>query len=122
MNKEMVNEQTDLLCYRLRTARQRKRMARKGFEKKLRALDREETELWQKEKNLGWIDLNPHVQRGWVRHFVLRGDVARSKQAEFFQGILNKINTSHWSNRKDFRINRRRYKKDKLVGRRQELQ
>ena len=107
MNHEIINEKTDLLCYRLRTARQRKRMARKGFEKKLRALGREENRLYTSKGELGWIDINPPVQRGWKRHFVLRDDIARSKDSVFFQGILDKINTTDYSNRKDFKIKHR---------------
>ena len=117
----MVNEETDIRCYRLRTARQRKRMARKGFEKKLRALDRERTELWRKKNNLGWIELKPPVMRGWKRFFVLRQDVAESQYAAFYQNILDKINTTVISNRKDFKIKKKRVRKWKYEEKKQQL-
>lgn len=121
MNNNIANDKTDILLYGLRTARQKKRMQYRGFEQKLRALDRERQDLWQKKRNLGWIELNPPVMRGWNRSFVLREDVARSKHAAFFKGMLNKINTTQWSNRKDFKQTRRRYNKDRDVDRLQQL-
>lgn len=45
--------------------------------------------------------------RGWKRYFVLRDDLAKSKQAPFFESILNKINTTHYSYRKNFTIKKR---------------
>ncbi len=104
MSSKFLNEETDILLYGLRTARQKKRMQHKGFEKKLRRLDKEQTELWLKDRNLGWIDLNPPVMRGWKRYFVLREDIVRSKDSNFFQGILEKINCTQYNHRKDFKI------------------
>lgn len=104
MNKNIVNNETELLCYRLRTPRQRKRAVRDEFDRKLRAFDREQRELWKKEGELGWIELNPPVMRGWKRFYVLRPDVSRSKDASFFQAILDKINTVDYSSRKDFKV------------------
>jgi hypothetical protein len=77
-------------------------MQYKGFEQALRALDREREELWEKEKELGWAELDVPIMRGWKRYFVLREDVARSKYAIFFQTLLDKINTVDYSSRKDF--------------------
>lgn len=121
MDNIIVNNETGLLCYRLRTERQRKRAAKKDFEKRLRALDRERRELWEKRRNLGWVELKPPVMRGWNRFFVLREDVARSRHAGFFQGILDKINTVQWCNRKDFRRIKRKDRKRGLVEKGQEL-
>jgi hypothetical protein len=121
MNNNIVNNETDLLCYRMRTARQRKRARLKDFEKRLRALDRERKDLWQKKCNLGWIELKPPVMRGWKRYFVLREDVARSKYADFFQGVLDKINTVDYSNRKDFRARKKRLRKWKYETKKQKL-
>lgn len=104
MNNNIVNNDTDLLCYRLRTERQRKRAAKKDFDRKLREVDREEDKLYDLEDKLGWVDLNPPVMRGWKRFYVLRVDVARSKDAPFFQALLDKINTVDYSSRKDFKV------------------
>lgn len=122
MNNDIVNNETDLLCYRLRTKRQRKRAAKEGFDRKLRALDRELNRLWQKRRNLGLIELKPPVMRGWERFFVLRADVAESIYADFFEGLLGKINTTWRSNRQDFKRRKKRVKKWKYEAGKQELQ
>ncbi len=111
----------DILCYRLRTARQKKRMQYKDFDKQLIQLWKEQRGLWARKNNLGWEPLLPPVQKGWKRCFVLRDDVARSKQAEFFEAILKKINTSAWSYRKDFRIRKRKYGRKIYVIKGQQL-
>lgn len=98
----------DILCYRLRTARQKKRMQYEDFDKQLIQLNKEETLLYKQKRNLGWEVLHPPVQKGWVRFFVLREDVARSRYATFFEGILNKINSYDYSWPKDFKKKKRR--------------
>ncbi len=105
MNSEIMNGgETNLLSYRFRTARQKKRMLYEDFEKFLRRKYREDQALWHTRHELGYQPLTPPVQQGWTRTFILREDVARSESASFFQGILDKINTRDWSHRKDFRI------------------
>jgi hypothetical protein len=97
-----------ILCYRLRTARQRKRMRYEDFDKQLIQLDREEDLLYAQQKELGWEPLHPPVQKGWVRFWVLREDVASSRYAAFFEAILAKINTYEYYWRKDFKRKSRR--------------
>ena len=46
--------------------------------------------------------------RGYKRYFVLRNDVAKSKQASFFEALLEKINTTQYNYRKDFKIKKRK--------------
>ncbi|MES1225069.1 MAG: hypothetical protein ABUT20_56805 [Bacteroidota bacterium] len=99
----------EILCYRLRNARQKKRMQYEDFDKQLIQLHKRRQILWEKKRNLGWEPLIPPVQKGWKRLFVLRDDVSRSKQADFFEEILKKINTHDWSYRKDFLVKRRRF-------------
>lgn len=120
MNNDIINE-TELLCYRLRTKRQRKQAQKIGFEKQLRALDRERRDLWQKQRNLGWIELEKPVMRGWKRFFVLRDDVAESIHADFFKSILDKIGTVNFSSRKDFKAKKKRVKKWGYEANNQEL-
>ncbi|PVD52548.1 hypothetical protein DC498_08475 [Terrimonas sp.] len=98
----------DILCYRLRTARQKKRMRFEDFDKQLIQLDIKRRALWVKRNNLGCEPLIPPIQKGWKRFFVLREDVAGSKHAEFFQCILDKINTKDWSAKRDFKVRRRK--------------
>jgi len=111
----------DILCYRLRTARQKKRMQHEDLEKKLISLYKEERALYKQLRDLGWEPLMPPVQKGWKRFFVLREDVARSRQAEFFQNILKKINTYDWSHRKDFMTRKRKFGRKKYIVKEQKL-
>lgn len=110
MDKKLIEQYgEDILSYRLRTARQKKRMQYEDFDKQLLKLYREERALYQQERDLGWEPLLPPVQKGWKRFFVLRDDVARSKQAEFYENILQKINTTLLSYRKDFMKKKRKF-------------
>ena len=111
----------DILCYRLRTARQKKRLQYEDFDKRLIALNKERRSLRKQKGNLGWDPLTPPVQKGWKRFFVLRDEVAKSKHGEFFQNILKKINTYDWSYRKDFKIKKRRFGKKNYMVREQKL-
>jgi hypothetical protein len=122
MDKKFIKQYgEDILCYRLRTARQKKRMQYEDFEKYLIQLDKEQRALYRQKKNLGWEPLLPPVQKGWKRFFALRDDVARSQYADFFQGILDKINTKDWSHRKDFLVRRRSQGKKIYVVKSQKL-
>jgi hypothetical protein len=55
------------------------------------------------------------------RYFILRDDFARTKEAPFFQKILDKINTRQWSYRKDFKKKGRRFGKKVYNDREQNL-
>jgi hypothetical protein len=108
MNTKIIRQYgTEILQYRLRTARQKKRMQYEDLDKKLLSLYKEEHALYKQKRNIEWVPLKPPVQRGWVRYFVLRDDVARSRQASFFENILEKINTISFSHRKDFKVKKR---------------
>jgi hypothetical protein len=61
------------------------------------------------------------VQRGFKRFFIVREDVKASEQGLFFQTILEKINTTKWSYRKDFKKKRRKFGKKNYVVRDQYL-
>ncbi|WP_143773883.1 hypothetical protein [Niastella vici] len=112
---------TEILSYRLRTVRQKKRMQYEDFDKQLLKTSRRQSELYEQKRNLGWEPLVPPVQKGWIRFFVLRDDVARSKHAELFEKILAKINTCDWSHRKDFLVKYRRYGTKKYRVKKQSL-
>lgn len=104
MDTKLIEEfGSEILSYRLRKVRQKKRAVKEAHEKLLLSLHKERRQLWQQQRNLGYVELNPPIIKGWKRYFVLRDDVARSKDAAFYQGILDKINTIEYCNRKDFR-------------------
>ncbi|CAN5485673.1 hypothetical protein BH11BAC3_BH11BAC3_45350 [soil metagenome] len=122
MDKTLINKYgEEILCCRLRTARQKQRMQYEDFDKQLRKLYKEERALCWEIKNLGWEPLVPAVQKGWVRLFVLREDVARTKHAEFFEGILKKINTFQYDWKKDFKKKKRKWGRKIYVARDQYL-
>jgi len=121
-----MNNQT-IECYwimhgNLPEKRWKVRRARKGRDKQLLRLDRERQKIRKDIWNLGYEDLIPPVQRGWKRTFVLREDVMRDKRSEFYQNILNKINTVQYSYRKDFKVKKRRFRKRCYVIREQKLE
>jgi hypothetical protein len=93
---------TEILCYRLRTVRQKKRMQYEDFDKQLIALEKETKPIIYKRYKPEYEPLLPPVQKGWKRFFVLRDDVARSNDAQFFENILKKINTKTIYWKKDF--------------------
>lgn len=92
---------------RIRTARRRKRAVKTEYDKQLLQLSREEDALWDAYRNRGYVPLEPPVQKGYIRTFRMRDDVARGKHSLFFQGILDKINTADYFHRKDFKVKKR---------------
>ena len=107
---------------RLRSIRAKKRMQREDFDKSLIRLHNELLALGERDRELGYEELNPPFQRGWKRFFVLRDDVARGKHAKFYRAILDKINTTKYSWRKDFKKKRKYRGKKMYVVRGQELE
>jgi hypothetical protein len=104
MDRKLIKQfGSEILCYQIKTARQKKRDIKTGQEKMLLRLHKEQTYIRQHQRNLGYVELNPPVIKGWKRYFVLREDVARSKDAVFYQNILYKINKVEYCNRKDFK-------------------
>jgi hypothetical protein len=108
--------------FRLRSVRRRERAKRTDFEKKLIRLYREERALRKEMDSLGYERLDPPIQRGFKRSFVLRDDIARSDDSKFFQGILDKINTVQYSWKKDFKQMRRHRGRKIYEVREQELE
>lgn len=104
MDKKLIEQfGSEILCYKLKSARQKKRAVKNSKEKFLLQLHREQRQIRQQQRNMGYVELNPPIVRGWKRYFVLREDVARSMDAAFYQNILDKINKIEYSKRKDFK-------------------
>lgn len=106
---------------RFKSVRRKKRLVKKDFEKQLHAVYARERELFNARKELPLVPLEIPYQQGWVRFFVLREDVLRSPQAEFFQHLLTKINTYKYSNAKSFSKKVRKKGKRIVVEEHQEL-
>jgi len=114
MDTKIIKELgSEILCYKLKTARQKKRAVKTANEKNLLRLHREQRQIRQYQRGLGYVDIDPPIVKGWKRYFVLREDVARCNQAAFYQGILDKINTVVYCNRKDFKVKKWRFRKYK---------
>lgn len=97
-----------IACSRLKSARRKKRLVKKDFDRKLRALYKKEKILYQQKRNLPLVPLKEPYRKGWVRSFVVREDVTRSKYGDFYQTLLDKINTFQYDHDKSFRGKKKR--------------
>ena len=93
--------------------RRGKRLEKKSTEKKLLALWRKQSRLYEARRNYNKIELEKPERRGYKRFFVLRDDIARGKEAEFFKGLLKLVQNTYLSRDKKFL--RKDYKTKKKV-------
>jgi hypothetical protein len=114
-------ENDNLLSFRLRSLRSRKRIVKKDVEKQIRKKYKRSKELWEARRNIPLVPLETPYQKGFVRFFVVRDDVKRSKDGNFFQGILNKINTKMYSETRKFLKKKRKFGRRIYVVREQKL-
>jgi hypothetical protein len=77
-------------------------------DKKLIGKYKNDQALRKTKLDLPLVDLNPPIQKGWKRYFILREDVRRSKVGPFFENLLQKINTTQYSPTKDFKKKKRK--------------
>jgi hypothetical protein len=84
---------TTLWPYRLKSARRKKRLQKKDLDKQLLRMERELNKLEEIKSNQPVVQLEKPYQKGWIRQFVLRPEVGKSNKAEFYQQILDKINS-----------------------------
>ena len=71
-------------------------------EKHLRQLEREVNRLRQAQGHAPLIPLEHPYQRGWVKSYALRADVARRPNADIFHRILAVVNQRVYSRNRDF--------------------
>jgi len=81
---------------------------RTATDKKLRRMDKVWRRVYNQIRDLGYEDLNPPIQRGYKRLFVLTEETKYSKRADFYQELLDKINTIRYSPHKTFKEKKRR--------------
>lgn len=98
----------DVLQYRLKSARRKKRLQKKDFDKQLIQIVKKEKLLWKKRQELPMIPLENPYQKGWKRHFTVREDIKRSPSAGFFTTLLEKTNTVQYHPEKSFKAKKRR--------------
>jgi hypothetical protein len=97
---------TELLPYRLKSAKRKKRLRKFDFDKKLLKLERRLKDLTNSKETIFEKLDNPY-QKGWKRLFVLKREVAQSENAEFYQGILDKINRVQYHYDESFKWKKR---------------
>lgn len=108
--------------YKLKTARQKKRLQKKDFHKQVIQIIKKRDQYWQQRRDLPWIQLEVPYQRGWKRHFVLRADIKRSAMADFYEGLLKHINTVQHSADRSFKTRKRRRRRRSKEEKKQLLQ
>lgn len=111
----------DVMQYKLKTARQKKRLQKKDFDKQVIQIIKKREQYWQQRCDLPWVPLEEPYQRGWKRHFVLREDIQRSAMGHFYQQFLKNINTFQFSPDKSFKAKRKRKQRKTTVDRKQFL-
>lgn len=102
-------EKDNLLYSRIRTLRSRKRIIKKDVEKQVRKKYKRHREVWKLRRNIPLIPLERPYQKGFVRFFVVRDDVKRSKDGDFFENLLKKINTEMYSDTRKFLKKKRKF-------------
>lgn len=110
-----------LVYGKLKSERRRKRLRKKGTEKKLLVWHREEQKLYSEKWQQELVLLDSPIRKGWKRHFILRDDLRNRPDAPFFEALLEKINTVEYSRNKKFRMQKRRMKKYRYVLHTQKL-
>jgi hypothetical protein len=114
-------EKDNLLLFRLRNLRSRKRIIKKDVEKQIRKKHKCSKELCEIRRNIPLVPLETPYQKGFIRFFVVRDDMKRSKDGVFFEGILNKINTKMYSETRKFLKKKRKFGRRIYVEREQKL-
>lgn len=118
MNNHDLNDY--LMGGRFKDSRRKKRLVKSDFDKQLIKIRKKEHFLWKTIHDLPLVPLENPYQQGWVRFFVVRDDVMRSKDGTFFQELLEKINTHMYSSTKSF-VSRKKYRKSKIQHLREQL-
>lgn len=85
-----------LLPYRLKSARRKKRLIIKDRDKRLLKLDRERHRISTDPGYKTTIPLDEPYQKGWKRVFVLKPEIQQDVKAQFYKEILDKINTAQY--------------------------
>ncbi len=120
-SKQKIDESEWQPYCRIRSKRKRKRAAIKDQDKRLIRLYKEEKALSKQKHELPMIDLKPPVQKGYKRYFVVREDVRRSRDAVFYENLLQKINTFQYADTKDFKKKVKRFGRKVQEDRKQEI-
>jgi hypothetical protein len=110
---------TQLLSYRIKSARRKRRLVKEDRDKQLLRMQKEYDRLNDIQSALPYISLDEPYQRGWKRLWVLRPEAAKTDKADMYQGILDKLTEVQYHYDESFKQPKRkgawhRYYFDKL--------
>lgn len=101
------------------STRRQKRLNKKDAEKSLIALWRKQLKLFQASMKRNLVELDKPIRNGYMRFFVLREDVAKSREAHVYRQILPLLQHKVWCSNKKFLT--KSYKTKKFVPMEQAL-
>lgn len=96
-------EQDWIMSCNLHPKRWKTRRKRTASDKQIISLYLELNQIRKIISEMEYEELEKPIQKGYKRQFELKEDVRREKDADFFQRILNKINTIQYSRDKQFK-------------------
>jgi hypothetical protein len=105
----------------IKSVRRKKRLVKLDLDKQLIRLNKTREHLWQQQQDLPMVPLAQPYQRGWKRLFVLRDDIRRGPKADFYEALLQKINTLHYHHDRAFKFKKRRKRRYGYEVKKQEL-
>jgi hypothetical protein len=71
--------------------------------KKILRLEERKSEIMEAQRKLGYEKLDEPYQKGWDAHWVLRDDIARSKEGERLEVLLEHFGRNIYSDNKEFK-------------------
>ncbi|MDR2954774.1 MAG: hypothetical protein LBV43_06820 [Prevotella sp.] len=98
-----ATEQDWIMSCNLHPKRWKARRKQTASDKEIIGLYKELRSLWHIISNMEYEELEVPIQRGYKRHFELSKSIKWGDEANFFQGILNKINIVQYSKDKQFK-------------------
>ncbi len=99
-----INADRELIAlYNLKTKRQKRRALKEDREKQLLRLYEQSKELYEAQRNLPMVPLNEPFQKDWKRTFAMHKSDLYGDKVDFYQCLLDKINTAQYSRDKQFR-------------------
>src|ERR1700756_4209181 len=99
---------TTLSPYRLKTARQKKRLQKEDRDKQLLKMKREYDRVEKLKRELPYIPLDKPYQKGWKRLWVLKPEIANGNKAAFYQEIVDKLTEVQYHYDKSFKKPKRK--------------
>lgn len=68
----------------------------------VKRLEKELDEINEAQRNLGYVVLDKPIRDGYYKTLKLRDDIARNKQAKYFEEILDAVKVEVWGREKKY--------------------